>query len=91
MPFTSREASIAEILGPSKATAQPERTPNGPALLWRLQRIRNGERREVDDPVILEEPLEIVLNGQPVAVLMRMPGDEKELAAGFGQLLRRLI
>jgi FdhD protein len=83
MPFTSREASIAEILGPSKAMAQPERTPNGPALLWRLQRIRNGERREVDDPVILEEPLEIVLNGQPVAVLMRMPGDEKELAAGF--------
>ena len=33
--------------------------------------------------MILEEPLEIVLNGQPVAVLMRMPGDEKELAAGF--------
>jgi len=50
---------------------------------WRLQRIRNGERLEVDDPVILEEPLEIVLNGQPIAVLMRMPGDEKELAAGF--------
>jgi len=33
--------------------------------------------------VILEEPLEVVLNGQPIAVLMRMPGHEKELAAGF--------
>ncbi len=33
--------------------------------------------------MVREEPLEIVLNGQPIAVLMRMPGEEKELAAGF--------
>ena len=32
---------------------------------------------------MLEEPLEIVINGRPVAVLMRMPGHEKELATGF--------
>jgi FdhD protein len=33
--------------------------------------------------VVMEEPLEIRLDGQPVAVLMRTPGLEKELAAGF--------
>lgn len=33
--------------------------------------------------VVMEEPLEIRLNGRPVAVLMRTPGWEKELAAGF--------
>ena len=33
--------------------------------------------------VVIEEPLEIRLNGRAVAVLMRTPGMEKELAAGF--------
>jgi FdhD protein len=33
--------------------------------------------------VVAEEPLEIRLNGRPAAVLMRTPGMEKELAAGF--------
>lgn len=73
--MNDREASIAEIRGRSKAA--------GASLTWRLERIRHGERHEVDDPVVREEPLEIVLNGQPIAVLMRMPGEEKELAAGF--------
>jgi FdhD protein len=31
----------------------------------------------------MEEPLEIVVNGRSVAVLMRMPGQEKELVGGF--------
>jgi len=37
----------------------------------------------MDDPVVVEEPLEIVLNDRSIAVLMRMPGREKDLAAGF--------
>jgi FdhD protein len=55
-----------------------------PSLLWSIQRIRKGQREQVNDPVVLEEPLEIVINGQSIALLMRMPGQEKELAAGFG-------
>jgi len=55
----------------------------GASLLWPIQRIREDGRELVDDRVVLEEPLEIVVNGQSVAVLMRMPGQEKELAAGF--------
>lgn len=37
----------------------------------------------MDDYVVVEEPLEIVLNDRSIAVLMRMPGREKDLAAGF--------
>jgi FdhD protein len=35
------------------------------------------------DSVAVEEPLEIRVNGDPVAVTMRTPGDDEELALGF--------
>ena len=35
------------------------------------------------DEVAVELPLEIRLNGRPVAVTMRTPGHDLELAAGF--------
>ena len=35
------------------------------------------------DQVAVEEPLEIRINGQPVAVTMRTPGHDEELALGF--------
>ncbi len=35
------------------------------------------------DEVAVEDPLEIRLNGEPVAVTMRTPGDDFALAAGF--------
>jgi FdhD protein len=38
---------------------------------------------EKDVLLIAEEPLEIRVNGEPYAVIMRTPGDEIELAAGF--------
>jgi FdhD protein len=36
-----------------------------------------------DDVVAVEEPLEIRINGKPVAVTMRTPGHDEELALGF--------
>lgn len=36
-----------------------------------------------DDRVAREEPLELRVNGRSVAVVMRTPGHERELAAGF--------
>jgi FdhD protein len=36
-----------------------------------------------DDQIAVEEPLEIRLDGHPVAVVMRTPGHDEELAAGF--------
>jgi len=40
---------------------------------------RDGER----DEVAVEEPLEIRVDGAPLAVTMRTPGDDEELALGF--------
>jgi FdhD protein len=50
---------------------------------WRIDRLTENGDRVVEGGVVIEEPLEICLNGQSVAVLMRTPGLEKELAAGF--------
>src|SRR5213082_2764358 len=41
-----------------------------------------GGRRERDS-VAVEEPLEIRVNGSPIAVTMRTPGHDEELALGF--------
>ena len=41
-----------------------------------------GRRRERDE-VAVEEPLEIRIGGRPVAVTMRTPGHDEELALGF--------
>jgi len=38
---------------------------------------------DMQDRVAVEEPLEIRLDGHPVAVVMRTPGADEELAAGF--------
>jgi FdhD protein len=41
------------------------------------------ERDGVADEVAVEEPLEIRVDGEPLAVTMRTPGHDEELAAGF--------
>ena len=50
---------------------------------WRIWRLADHQINAVDGAVVVEEPLEIRLNDQSVAVLMRSPGLEKELATGF--------
>ncbi|MBI3389826.1 MAG: formate dehydrogenase accessory sulfurtransferase FdhD, partial [Deltaproteobacteria bacterium] len=35
------------------------------------------------DLVAVEEPLQIRLNGRNIAITMRTPGDDRELAVGF--------
>jgi FdhD protein len=45
--------------------------------------VRVPEGRAEADEVAVEEPLEIRINGDPVAVTMRTPGHDEELALGF--------
>jgi FdhD protein len=52
-------------------------TPPDPRSLARV------ERDGVEDYVAVEEPLEIRVDGKPLAVTMRTPGHDEELALGF--------
>src|SRR3954463_9787557 len=51
----------------------------------RVRVIRFGRRagRPAEDLAATEEPLEVRLHGKPFAVIMRTPGSDRELAAGF--------
>jgi FdhD protein len=59
---------------PSPVTSHAART---------VQRRRAGVAAEERDDLAVEEPLEIRVEGRPVAVTMRTPGHDGELAAGF--------
>lgn len=54
-------------------------------LLTIAERVRYKDEIEVPDLDLLatEEPLEIRLGGAPIAVVMRTPGNDAELALGF--------
>lgn len=48
-----------------------------------LTRWEGTTHREINDFVAVEEPLEIRLGDRSLAVVMRTPGNDRELAAGF--------
>ena len=58
---------------------------------WQIQRVRNGVWQSCPDELSVEEPLEIELEAEstaghfrkPVAITMRTPGHDRELALGF--------
>ena len=50
---------------------------------WPIWRLTGSDSDQVDGSIVTEEPLEIRVDSRSAAVLMRTPGREKELAAGF--------
>jgi FdhD protein len=49
-----------------------------------VSRVNNGcPARSIQDDIAIEEPLEIRVAGDPVAVTMRSPGNDSRLAVGF--------
>ncbi|HET8673403.1 MAG TPA: formate dehydrogenase accessory sulfurtransferase FdhD [Thermoleophilaceae bacterium] len=52
------------------------------AAEW-IEKLHDGTRERVRDELAVEDPLEIRVDGEALAVTMRTPGDDEELAAGF--------
>lgn len=48
-----------------------------------LVRMRDGRPADASDCVAVEAPLEVRVGGVPFATIMRTPGHDRELAAGF--------
>src|ERR671935_977329 len=67
---------VREVAAATNAEAPPYA-----AALVRMARLPGGESER--DRVAVEEPLEIRVNGEAVAVTMRTPGHDEELALGF--------
>ena len=49
----------------------------------RITRVTETGCRSGPDTVVVEEPLEIRVNGSPLAVTMRTPGSDVELTQGW--------
>ena len=47
------------------------------------ERVLPGSRASSGDRLAVEEPLEVRVHGGPLAVLMRTPGRDRDLIAGF--------
>src|SRR5205807_5865141 len=48
-----------------------------------IERVGAAAHERERDELAVEEPLEIRVDGEPLAVTMRTPGEDEELAAGF--------
>ncbi len=55
--------------------------PTAPAL--HIRKWDAGTWSEAQDAVVTEEPLQLLLNGDPLSVVMRTPGEDIELALGL--------
>lgn len=61
-----------------RSPLDPERVMQLPVAHW-----QDNEQQQREEHLTVEEPLEIRLNGRSLAVIMRTPGHDHELACGF--------
>src|SRR3954452_25598776 len=48
-----------------------------------IEKLKAGQRHSTRDELAVEEPLEIRVDGEALAVTMRTPGEDEDLAVGF--------
>jgi FdhD protein len=70
-------------MAPPTDLAQKAKAATSAAMRNPTVRYQGSERVEADDYLAIEEPLQIRLAGEDVAVTMRTPHHDDELAAGF--------
>lgn len=61
-----------------RSSLDPERVMSAQVTRW-----QNAEQSEREESLTVEEPLEIRLAGRSLAIIMRTPGHDTELASGF--------
>lgn len=57
--------------------------PSAPYFLTRCMEISGEERKELELDVVEEESIKLVLDGRHLVTLLALPGELRELAAGF--------
>jgi FdhD protein len=67
----------------SEPPDRPERAAFRSVPVVYVDRAARGASGASTDIAAVEEPLEVRLHGKPFAVIMRTPGDDRALAAGF--------
>jgi FdhD protein len=67
----------------AEGPAQREDSSSASFEIWPASVVVEGRAEELPDPVVVEEPLEIQVDGEPLVVTLRTPGNDLELAAGF--------
>jgi FdhD protein len=74
---------LPESSGGGLEGGRPPRV-SGPEAVTTRRVVRMGDDARVfEDSLVVEEPMEIRLDGTSLAVVMRTPGDDDELALGF--------
>jgi FdhD protein len=68
---------VARVYTPDETVREPV------TCMGEIARFRGEHAEAIDDTLAVEEPLEIRLAGLSIAVTMRTPGDDLDLAAGF--------
>ena len=93
-PSTSSRTRAHGCRTTSPTTSRCRRSPTGSSACSRSllsrhdrsprpRRVRERRGPGIEDEVAVEEPLEIRVDGAPIAVTMRTPGEDEELALGF--------
>ena len=67
----------------SRRAERPDSESKSTLVGLRRVEIRRRDGPPIADLVAVEEPLEIRVDGRPLAITMRTPGDDEELVAGF--------
>ena len=57
--------------------------PSAPYLLTKCVEISGSDRKELELDVVEEESIKIILDGRHLVTLLALPGELRELAAGF--------